>query len=90
MELSNNAMMVLGIYLGHKSHARRSECEHVGCDYDSGVAELAKAGVMRGGRINRKEGYAVFHERFPDQLGSQTHQYRHKLGFPYPGETQSR
>ena len=79
--LTNQSYLGLGIYLGFKAKFRRPEMESHGINYDEVVAELAKTGVMKNGKITRETGYKVFHERFPNQLGSQTHQYKAVLGF---------
>jgi hypothetical protein len=81
MELSNQAMLGLGIYIGYKASYRRDEMARYGIEYDEVVTELTANGLIDKGRIQMKEAAAVFAERFPGQLASQVHQYRAQLGY---------
>ena len=80
LNLSNAQWLGFSIYLGMKASYRRSEMERYGVDYDDTVQALAREGVIRNGKINTKQAYALFNERFPGQLASQTHQVAAKLG----------
>jgi hypothetical protein len=55
--------------------------ERHGVDYDKAMAEFTKVGLAKNGRMSREAACNAFAERFPNQLGSQTHQYRNELGF---------
>lgn len=79
--LTNHALMALGIYIGFKPAYRRREMERHGVDYDKAMAEFNRVGLAKNNRIGKMEARQVFRARFPDQLGSQTHQYRQVLGF---------
>jgi hypothetical protein len=73
--------MALGIYIGHKSFARRSEMESFGVDYDVACNEFRKVGLMKGNKMNLDEARKAFKERFSHGLGSQTHMYADALGY---------
>ena len=79
--LTNQGYLGLGIYLGFKPMYRADEMARYNISYDEVVAELKKVGLLKNRKLSREEGYKAFHERFPGQLGSQTHQYRQQLGF---------
>lgn len=79
--LTNHALMALGIYIGFKPAYRRREMERFGVDYDAAMVEFNRVGLAKNNRIDKTEAKAAFQARFPEQLGSQTHQYRQVLGF---------
>jgi hypothetical protein len=77
--------MALGIYIGFKPAYRRPEMTRHGVDYDAAMDEFHKVGLAKNNRLVKMEARAAFQDRFPDQLGSQTHQYCHTLGYPPVG-----
>lgn len=79
LKLTDKQWLGFSIYLGMKAAYRRSEMARYGVDYDDTVAALAAQGVIRNGRI-QPGAYDLFHERFPGQIASQTHQVLVKLG----------
>jgi ferric-dicitrate binding protein FerR (iron transport regulator) len=83
--LTNLGYMALGIYIGFKPGHRRSFMLDFGIDYEVALAEFRKVGLAKGSRVNLAEARIAFNERFPGQLGSQTHQYRKVLGFERAG-----
>ena len=83
--LTNHGYMALGIYTGFKAAFRRGEMARHGVDYDTAMKEFNKVGLAKNNRVNRDVAVAAFQERFPGQLGSQTHQYRKDLGYSVLG-----
>ncbi len=79
--LTNHGLMALGIYIGHKSFARREEMEAFGLDYEAAIQEFHKVGLMRSRKMNMAEARKAFKDRFPHGLGSQTHMYAPQLGY---------
>lgn len=79
ISLTNDQWLGFSIYLGMKSGYRRELMESSGIDYEDTVQALTQVGILKNGRMNQKEAYAIFHERFPGQLASQTHQVRARL-----------
>ena len=73
--LTDAGYMGLGLYIGHKSFARRGQFEDFKLDYDAVLAEFRQAGLMRGNKMDLELGREVFNARFPGALGSQTHMY---------------
>lgn len=80
LNLTDNEWLGFSIYLGFRPAYRKSEMARNGVDYNQTVAALARVGVIRNGRmISNSAAYRLFHEKFPAQLASQTHQVREKL-----------
>jgi len=79
-ELTDHAWMALGIYIGYKSAFRRREMESFGVDYDKAIGELQTKGLIKGKKPDLALMRSVFKEKFAC-LGSQTHQYAHKIGY---------
>lgn len=74
ISLTNEQWLGFSIYLGMKSGYRRELMESAGVSYEDTVQALTRVGILKNGRMNQKEAYAIFRERFPGQLASQTHQ----------------
>jgi hypothetical protein len=78
LTLTDAQWLGFSIYLGFKASHRRSEMERLGISYELTVQALTDQGVIKGGRI-QPNAYALFHERFPAQIASQTHQVQARL-----------
>jgi hypothetical protein len=79
IELTRDQWLGFSMYLGMKSSHRRDVMKSHGIDYEDTVRALTRVGVLKNGRMDREEAYAIFREKFPNQLASQTHQVLARL-----------
>ena len=80
LNLTNEQWLGFSIYLGFKSSHRKAEMARYDIDYNDTVAALAREGVIRNGKmIPNAQAYALFNEKFPGQIASQTHQVKARL-----------